>query len=140
MRFLRPAPRSTAMADINVTPLIDVMLCLLVVFLIAAPALASRIPLDVPGRSPDTQDELVEPLKIRVLASGQITIGQQVMAATDAEPALLVQWREAPKRGLALAVEPDASFDTLAQVLGSARNVGFRKIGFVGANDQATAR
>lgn len=133
MRFLRTAPRSSAMADINVTPLIDVMLCLLVVFLIAAPTLAQRIPLDLPAKSPKYEEAQIEPLKINVLATGQIAIGAQVLAATEAEPMLLAQWREAPERGLALAVEPDASFDTLAQVLGSARNVGFRKIGFVAA-------
>lgn len=133
MRFLRTAHRSSAMADINVTPLIDVMLCLLVVFLIAAPTLAQRIPLDLPGKSPEYDEQQLEPLKINVLATGQIAIGAQVLAATEAEPILLAQWRDAPKRGLALAVEPNASFDTLAQVLGSARNVGFQKIGFVAA-------
>lgn len=131
MRFLRSAPAHQAIAQINVTPLIDVMLCLLVVFLISAPVLAQRISLDLPQPNRETPQKPLEPLKLRVLAGGQVALGQQLLAAAELEPALAAEWRQAPERGLALAVEPSAPFDALAQVLGSARNVGFQKIGFV---------
>ena len=84
---------SGPMADINVTPLVDVMLVLLIIFMVTAPTLSYPIEIDLPQKSPNPPPpslEPPEPIKLRIDASGQVF------------------WNESPQPVTALA-EPDGS-------------------------------
>ena len=131
MSFSRPSSRSSDISGINVTPLIDVMLCLLVIFLISAPVLAERVPLDLPQKCvgcpiPNRPD----PLVIDIDASGQVRIDGQLIPATALEAEFRAAQLRQPGQGILVSIAPSAPFDALAQVLGSAHNSGIRSVSF----------
>ncbi len=96
---------SGAMADINVTPLVDVMLVLLIIFMITMPLLSNKIQIDLPQPSPISEDALRAQLR--------------VTAQKDPQPEL--------------DIKPDRTtkYQLVAQVMADAKNAGMIKIGFV---------
>jgi biopolymer transport protein ExbD len=123
------------MADINVTPLVDVMLVLLIIFMVTAPTLSYPIDINLPQRTnaepPPTEPP--PPVSLRIDASGTVfwdnsptPLGQlqQVMRqAVERDPT------NQPR--LEIDVNDDAQYEVLAKVLAYAKNAGMDRIGFV---------
>lgn len=131
MRFPTTRTESPDLTGINVTPLIDVMLCLLVIFLISAPVLAQRVPLDLPQRCADCPPpQPMTPVSVSIGPSGEVSVAGNPVVASSLEATLLGQVAVAEGQGIVLAIAPEAPFDALAKVLGSAHNVGVSKIAF----------
>lgn len=131
MRFPTTRTDSPDLTGINVTPLIDVMLCLLVIFLISAPVLAQRVPLDLPQRCRDCPPPaMLTPVAVSIGPAGQLHVSEEPVAASALEAVLARRVAVADGQGIVLSVAPEAPFDALAQVLGSAHNVGISKIAF----------
>lgn len=128
-------PARSALAEINIIPLADIMLVLLVVFMIASPALTHRIPLDLPQPGPErVPPEPATPLSLRIDAAGQLYWNGSA-TSLQALPALM---REAAVGGepgmpplLAIDADPDSEYQALAKVLATARNARLHRIGFV---------
>lgn len=131
MRFRAQTTHGGDISAINVTPLIDVMLCLLVVFLISAPVLSQRVTLDLPQRCVGCPTpKATDPVPVSIDPAGAVTIaGHAVpMSALEAE---FVRHAATPETsGIVISIAPNASFDALAKVLGSARNAGIVRIAF----------
>ena len=73
MTFANQADRATpAMAEINIIPLCDVLLVLLIIFMVTAPALSHQIDLDLPQASPERPDQRPHEIELRIDASGQV--------------------------------------------------------------------
>lgn len=120
-----------AMSGINVTPLIDVMLCLLIIFLIAAPVLAERIPLDLPQPCRDCpKPPPLTPSRIEIGAAGEIRIDATPIARDLLEAEFALLKRRDPRHALEISAHPNAPFDAVAEVLGSAHNAGVSRIAF----------
>ena len=121
-----------SVAEINITPLVDVMLVLLVIFMVAAPVLTHRIPLDLPQRAP-MATQAPEVVALRIDAAGGLGWNGQPtsMAALPAQLAAIAP--AATARPPLLEVDPsaDADYAAVAQVLALARNAGVERIGFV---------
>ncbi|MBK8286301.1 MAG: biopolymer transporter ExbD [Ahniella sp.] len=131
--FSRPSSRSSDISGINVTPLIDVMLCLLVIFLISAPVLAERVPLDLPQRCPGCPTPTrPDPLAVSINGAGQVRIDGQVLPPSALEAEFQLALRRQPGQGILISIAPSAPYDALVQVLGSAHNSGIRSISFAG--------
>ena len=124
------------MADINVTPLVDVMLVLLIIFMVTAPALSYPIQVDLPQPSlkpPDIQKDPPEPIRIRIEASGTVMWNNSPTPMSTLQSQFDVEgertFEEQPT--IEVDTDKDAEYETLAKVLARAKNAGLTKISFV---------
>lgn len=125
------------MADINVTPLVDVMLVLLIVFMITMPVLTHSIPLELPVTSqkkdePPKQD--VKPLTIAIDKDGAYRVGAESQDAVDLDTvkrSLMEVAKDKPDTIVAISADKEVPYDFVAQVLDAARDAKLAKIGFV---------
>jgi biopolymer transport protein ExbD len=124
-----------AMCDINVTPLVDVMLVLLIIFMVTAPILSYPIDIDLPQPTtrPQTQLNPPEPIKLRIDASGQVYWNDSPtpMSALRSMMESEVQRDPTNQPTLEIDTNDDADYGVLAKVLATARNAQMQKIGFV---------
>ncbi len=123
------------LAEINVTPLVDVMLVLLIIFMVTAPLASYPLAMDLPQRS-RTLPPPVEPpppIELRMDAANQLFWdGQPIPADTlQARMEQIVQRDPANQPTLQIDANPDADYQLLAQVLAAAKNAQVEKIGFV---------
>jgi biopolymer transport protein TolR len=128
-------------SEINVTPFVDVMLVLLIIFMVAAPLLTVGVPLNLPKTNAEalpTEDE--EPLTVNIDAQGIIYI-QETPAPLEGLLAKLSAIREARGKGgekVFLRADTVVQHGLVSQVMANLRNAGFTKIGIV--TDQAPAQ
>ncbi len=124
------------MADINVTPLVDVMLVLLIIFMVTAPILSYPIDIDLPQRTtnpPDNPKEPPPPVKLRIDQAGTVywndspTPVSALMSLMQAE----VERDPTNQPTLEIDVNEEAQYETLAKVLAQAKDADMKKIGFV---------
>jgi biopolymer transport protein ExbD len=124
------------MADINVTPLVDVMLVLLIIFMVTAPPLSHQIQVDLPQptRNPPPPDlNPPDPIKIRIDAGGSVMMnGTPIDMKALADQFDVVGQLAVPEQGkLEIDTDPEAEYEVLAKVLARAKNANLTKIGFV---------
>jgi biopolymer transport protein ExbD len=124
------------MANINVTPLVDVMLVLLIIFMMTAPMLSYPIDIDLPQRSlvpPQNPVEPPPPIRLRIDASGQVYWNDSPapMSALRNMMETEVQRDVNNQPTLEIDVNEDADYGVLAKVLANAKNAQMQKIGFV---------
>ena len=126
--FARPHPQAAAIAGINITPLVDVMLVLLVIFMVTMPIRSESIDLTLPGDTVLPQPPRAEPVQLQVQADGSALLdGVRVeLSALTAE--LRAQHAQAPKAALLLDGSGEAEYRAFAFALAAARNAGYREI------------
>ena len=123
-----------AMADINVTPLVDVMLVLLIIFMVTAPIMSYEIPVDLPQPSNKTPENLVEPpppIRLRIDESGQLFWDNSQLPKSALLPSLMVESTRDPQPTLEIETNPNVRYEVLAEVLATAKHANMIKIGFV---------
>jgi len=119
------------MADINVTPLVDVMLVLLIIFMITAPVLAHKVEIDLPQPTTNPSEEKPPtPISLVIKASGELYWNDEPMISAALEPQLRIEALKEPQPQLEVDAERVARYEVVANVLATAKNVGIRKIGF----------
>lgn len=128
-------------SDMNVVPLIDILLVLLIIFMVTAPTPASLINVTLPQRTPPTDNkpkEPPDPVKLQILSSGEILINNTPapLATLKDQFEEITQFRttvlpvdEQPK--LEIQVDAEAEYEVLAKVLALAKNAQMEKIAFV---------
>lgn len=124
------------MADINVTPLVDVMLVLLIIFMVTMPIQSYPIKIDLPQKSnlPPPEDKKdIEPIKLRIDASGQVFWNDSPTPVSALENMMTseVQKDPANQPQLQIQTNDDAEYEVLAKVLAAAKNAEMQKIGFL---------
>lgn len=125
------------MSDINVTPLVDVMLVLLIVFMITMPVLTHSIPLELPTAS-DQADKQVQqpkdPLRLNIDADGSYYVGGDSATKVDIEE-VESRLKDAKAQNenviVAIAADKTVEYDYVNKALEAARQAGISKIGFV---------
>ncbi|MEJ5209613.1 biopolymer transporter ExbD [Denitratimonas sp. CY0512] len=125
---------SGAMADINVTPLVDVMLVLLIIFMVTAPMLSYEIQIDLPqptNNPVDPPPDPPAPIRLRIDESGQLFWDNSQLPKSALKPSLMVEASRDPQPTLELETSPEVRYEVLAEVLATAKNAGMIKIGFV---------
>lgn len=122
-----------AMADINVTPLVDVMLVLLIIFMVTAPMPSFEIGVDLPQKNPNVEppDVVVDPIRLRIDDSGQLFWNGAPISKSALTPSLLVEAMRDPQPVLEIDTSPEVRYEVLTDTLSTARNAGMTKIGFV---------
>ncbi len=124
------------MADINVTPLVDVMLVLLIIFIVTAPIMTYPIAVDLPQRVINPPPQLREPpppIELRVDASNQVYWNNSPVNVADLEQRMKEEVQRDPTNQPELRIDasPDSEYDVMAKILAQAKNADMKKIGFV---------
>jgi biopolymer transport protein ExbD len=133
----RPAAEDTPMGEMNTTPLIDVMLVLLIMFIITIPAQTHSVRVDLPQQPVDSPLPRPDPIK------NKVTIDADSIIRWNGAPVDRLTLRRYLAQSLALPVEPELQFQpaaearyvTVDEVLADIRRSGVTKMGFVG-NEQ----
>jgi biopolymer transport protein ExbD len=117
------------MAEMNITPLVDVMLVLLVIFMIAAPMVTRSIDLRLP-QVPPPGPQLTKPphLSLRVLGDGQFTLEGAALSEAALATALGAAARRAPGTVVDVAVSEDADYQAFTTALATVRHSGIGNI------------
>ena len=121
--------RSKVKAEVNLTPLIDIMTSLLAIFMITAPLLTSGIPLNLPkgdGRQIEGQDKTLD---ISVDAKDNIYIGQSKIALNALVPKVSAIIAENPKMQMVISGDSRANYGTVIEVMALLRSAGFTQVG-----------
>ncbi len=129
--FERGQSPSQPMAEINVTPLVDVMLVLLVIFIITAPLLASAIKVDLPDVKAAPAAAQSEAIRLSIDAEGLLYWNDAAIAQSELGPRLTEAAKRTPQPELHLRADKDARYEALARVMAAAQEAGLTRIGFV---------
>ena len=125
-----------AMADINVTPLVDVMLVLLIIFMVTMPIQSVPVDVDLPQKTdkpPENPKEPPEPISLRIDGSGQVFWNDTPTPVSALQTMMRTEVERDPTNQPTLEIDTsdDADYGILAQVLAAAKNAEMIKIGFV---------
>ncbi len=126
--------RRRVMADINVTPMVDVMLVLLIIFMVSAPLLTVGVPIDLPQSQAKTLDnDNKEPLTISVSDKGQIFLQNGEIKSEDLIPKLqaIAQARGGNDARVFVRGDKKVDYGTMMQVMGRLSGAGFTKVALV---------
>jgi biopolymer transport protein TolR len=127
------------MSEINVTPFVDVMLVLLIIFMVAAPMLTVGVPVELPDTAATAlPTEQEEPLTITIMADGRIAIQTTETAEEELIPKLLAIAAERTSNKVFLRADGAVPYARVAQVMGALNAGGFRDIGLVTDTDGPT--
>ena len=118
-------------SDINMVPLIDVMLVLLIVFMITAPLLTHSVKIDLPQASSQPTQEKPETVALSINADGQLFWNNEVIDAAALPARLAVAAAQTPQPELHLRADRDTRYQQLAEVMSQARTAGIEKMGFI---------
>ncbi len=126
------------MADINVTPMVDVMLVLLIIFMITAPMLTHRVTIDLPQPNPNVTPPKnpPEPIRLRVAADGTLYWNGQAISAVELQAQLAVSAQRSPQPELQVQAADNTQYQDVALVLSDAKSAGMAKIGFLNIDQQ----
>ena len=119
------------MSDINMTPLIDVMLVLVVIFIITAPLLASSIKLDLPKTDAAKPNEAPKFVLLVVDKSGQAFLNDKPVASAELAQQLAQTAKQNPDTELQLRADESVPYGRVVEVMGVAQKAGLNRIGFV---------
>jgi|SRR5207245_1654131 biopolymer transport protein TolR len=137
----RRSRRKPVMAEINVTPMVDVMLVLLIIFMVSAPLLTVGVPLDLPqtqAKSLDQNDQ--KPLQMSVDIKGKVFINDTEVALNELVPKLkaITDARAGLEERIYLRADKKADYGTVARVMGLLSGAGFKKLALVTEADQGS--
>jgi len=122
---------SHAVSEINMVPLIDVMLVLLVIFIITAPLLSHSIKINVPQASSEPVQQDPKVVDFAVDADGQLFWNEQPVTMDQLQGLMALEAVADPQPELRIRADLDTRYEVLAQVMSVARRSGLKRIGFV---------
>jgi len=119
-------------SDINVTPLVDVCLVLLIIFMVVTPMLQKGVPVNLPVTTdPDKTPDTEKQLQISVKADGSVYLGPNVVRKDQVESALKDIQERTPDREIAVKGDRMVMYGDVLDVLKACREVGFNDVGLV---------
>jgi len=128
---LERSPASQPMSDINMTPLIDVMLVLLVIFMIAAPLMTSSLKMDLPKVAAAKNNDAGAALALGITADGQFHVGDSVVTRDDLVRTLRQTAARQPQPDVLLSADKHVPYGRVAELLGLIQDAGLTHIGFI---------
>jgi biopolymer transport protein ExbD len=123
--------RYAPLAEINVTPMVDVMLVLLVIFMVTAPLLTVGVPLDLPKSRATTLTEPKKPVIISLNRDAEVFIGDERVNADELEPRLASLAAEDPNRIVYVRSDKTNTYAQLMDALGLVNQAGFSKVSLI---------
>ncbi len=133
MSFGRLASRSgpPPMSDINMTPLIDVMLVLLVIFIVSAPLMATSLRLDLPRADAAAPSDALQSISIAIDEQGRIYVGDTPVEEAELAERVRQAARANPATEVQLRADSRVPYGRVAQLIGMVQEAGLRRIAFV---------
>ena len=119
------------MNEINMTPLVDVMLVLLILFIITVPVMKHAVPVDLPRASNEREVIKPETIRLSVTADGKYHWNETTISDEELEPRLQAEAQKDPQPDLHIRGDKDVRYERVAQAMSAAQRAGVRKIGFV---------
>jgi biopolymer transport protein TolR len=126
--------RRSPMAEINVTPMVDVMLVLLIIFMVTAPLLVAGVPVDLPDSKAKALDQEVKPVQISIDASGAIFVDDAAVSDADLPDVLKQIASASPDEGgprIFLRADRGLDYGRVMRVMGELNAAGLRKVALV---------
>ena len=130
--------RRSPMAEINVTPMVDVMLVLLIIFMVTAPLLVAGVPVDLPESRAAALDNQVQPVQISLDGEGRIFVDDTQVAETALPQRLAAIAAEpAPEEGRRIFLRADRGLDygRVMRVMGELNRAGLNRVALVSTAD-----
>lgn len=118
-------------SEINMVPLIDVMLVLLVIFIITAPLLAHSIKIDVPQVSSTPVTEDPKSIDLAIDANGGIFWNESPIPEADLREMFISQAKEVPQPEIRIRADANTRYEQLARIMAMAKGSGLKKLGFI---------
>ena len=123
--------RRAPMAEINVTPLVDVMLGLLIIFMISAPLLTAGVPLELPKTEAAALQNQDEPITVSINREGKIFVGETEIPFQNLAPRLTAIAGSGYSKPIFVRADGGATYAVVAQVMAGLSNAGFNKINLI---------
>ncbi|GKY88669.1 protein TolR [Sinisalibacter aestuarii] len=131
-RGRRRGKHRAMMAEINITPMVDVMLVLLIIFMVAAPLMTVGVPVELPKTAATALPAVEEePLTVSITAEGAITLMKTEITADELIPKLRAIAAERSDNKVFLRADGRVPYEIVAQVMGALNSGGFNNIGLV---------
>ena len=127
------------MAEINVTPLVDVMLVLLIIFMITAPLMSHKVKVELPQATLNTIKEtpiVVQPITITVTDAGNLYWNDQPTTKDQIESKLSVEAQKTPQPSINVRGDRTTKYRVVQEIVQIAQNQGMRKVGFVAEKER----
>ena len=128
---LERSPTSQPMSDINMTPLIDVMLVLLVIFMIAAPLMTSSLKMELPKAPAVQPSEGGAALALGITADGRFHVGDQAVSRDELVRTLKTNAARQPQPDVLLRADQSVAYGRVAELIGLVQASGLSHVGFV---------
>jgi biopolymer transport protein TolR len=134
----RRSRRKAVMAEINVTPMVDVMLVLLIIFMVSAPLLTVGVPLDLPQTQAKSLDQDKNPLTLSVNLKGEVFLNDTAIALDELVPKLqaITEARAGLDERIFVRGDKKVDYGTVMKVMGRLSAAGFRRVALVTEVDQ----
>ena len=136
----RRGRRKAVMAEINVTPFVDVMLVLLIIFMVSAPLLTVGVPIDLPQTQAKSLDQDREPLTVSVNTQGQVFLQNSEIKVDELVPKLqaITQSRGGMDERIYVRGDRKVDYGTVMRVMGRLSQAGFRRVALVTEVEQGS--
>ena len=120
------------MAEINVTPLVDVMLVLLIIFMITAPLMNHKVKVDLPEKTVMVDEkELAPPMTLAINDAGELFLDDAPIDQRALEDRLRIEALKTPQPMVELRADRTVQYKVIAEAMGTVKNAGIRKLGFI---------
>ena len=136
----RGRSRRKVMSEINVTPMVDVMLVLLIIFMVSAPLLTVGVPIDLPQTQAKSLDQDKEPLTVSVNTKGEVYLQNSEIKIDELVPKLqaITQARGGNDERIYVRGDRKVDYGTVMRVMGRLSAAGFRRVALVTEVEQGT--
>jgi biopolymer transport protein ExbD len=119
------------MAEINMTPLVDVMLVLLIIFIVCAPLMTQAIKVDLPQVNAAALDQKPETIRLAVKADGEVYWNEVKVSDAELKTKLEAASHIEPQPEVHMSADKEVRYEKVAEVMGATRDAGLTKFGFV---------
>jgi biopolymer transport protein TolR len=132
--------RKPVMAEINVTPMVDVMLVLLIIFMVSAPLLTVGVQIDLPQTQAKSLDQDKEPLTVTVNTKGEVYLMNSEIKVEELVPKLkaITDARGGAEERIYVRGDKNVNYGTVMRVMGRLSAAGFRRVALVTEVEQGT--
>ncbi|MEO0545483.1 MAG: protein TolR [Pseudomonadota bacterium] len=134
----RRARRNQPMSEINVTPFVDVMLVLLIIFMVAAPLLTVGVPIDLPESRAQQLNSETQPITISVRSGGQVFLQETEITTEELIPKLQAIAKNGYEERLYVRGDKATDYGTVMRIMGALNAAGYKKIGLVTLQEQGS--
>ncbi len=137
-RGRRARARRGPIADMNMTPFIDVMLVLLIIFMVAAPMMTVGVPVDLPESRAKAMEGQTQPVTVSVDAQGRVFVQDAELKLDELVPKLKAIAKNGVEERILVRGDRTTDYGTILRVMGRLNDAGFKKIGLVSLPETAS--